>query len=193
MEPMKKKQIKISKFLSYVLRHKPDAIGLELDANGWVSVERLIQSANASGQTLTRELLETVVRTNDKKRFAFSDDGLKLRASQGHSIDIELGLKPQMPPEYLYHGTANRFRDSILASGLNPGNRKHVHLSTDVKTATQVGQRHGKPIVLLVRAAEMQGAGYSFFLSANGVWLTDSVPAQYLDLVDQKTESLTKN
>jgi len=186
-DTMNPKHIKISKFLSYVLRHKPDAIGLKLDANGWASVEQLLKCANVSGQNLTPELLETVVRVNDKKRFAFSDDGLKIRASQGHSINIDLELKPLKPPLYLYHGTATRFKDAILSSGLKPGTRQHVHLSTDAQTAILVGQRHGRPIVLIVKAGKMWEDGYSFFRSANDVWLADHVPAQYLNL-QQKTD-----
>jgi putative RNA 2'-phosphotransferase len=130
---------------------------------------------------LTRPLLQQVVDTNDKKRFALSADGSKIRASQGHSVAVELGLPPQEPPEMLYHGTATRSLDSIRATGLHSASRQHVHLSADEATAVKVGQRHGKPVVLRVRAGAMHRAGLEFFLSANGVWLTDQVPPEYIE------------
>lgn len=169
-----------SKFLSYVLRHQPDAIGLTLDGEGWAELSELIRLANADGRTLTLELIKEVVATNDKKRFAFSDDGSRIRASQGHSVAIELGLTPVAPPNVLYHGTATRFLDSIKQKGLIAGSRRHVHLSAELATAVDVGRRHGKPAVLTVRSAEMHGSGNEFFLSDNGVWLTASVPVEYL-------------
>lgn len=170
-----------SKFLSFVLRHKPEEIGLELDQNGWADVGALIERAGAHGHRLTRELLELVVADNDKKRFAFSEDGQRIRASQGHSVGIDLGLPPVEPPRELFHGTASRFIDSIRAKGLRAGERQHVHLSPDVPTAVKVGQRHGKPVVLRVRAGMMWDAGHKFYLSANGVWLTDEVPVSFID------------
>jgi len=182
---MKKQYIKISKFLSYILRHKPEAIGLELDKNGWVSIERLVRCANSSGQNLSHEVIEAVVQTNEKKRFAVSDDGLMIRANQGHSVDIDLELKPKLPPKYLYHGTATRFLDSILSFGLKPRERQHVHLSSDIETAVRVGQRHGKSVIVLIRAGKMNADGYPFFLSANGVWLTEKVPLKYLEILDK--------
>jgi putative RNA 2'-phosphotransferase len=172
--------VRTSKFLSLVLRHQPEAIGLTLDDNGWADVDELIRLANESGHVLTRTLLERVVAENDKKRFAFSDDGRRIRASQGHSVAVDLALPPVEPPEVLYHGTATRFLDSIRAGGLHAGSRRHVHLSPDAATATKVGQRHGKPVVLVVRARAMAAAGHQFFLSANGVWLTERVPAEFL-------------
>ena len=174
---------KTSKFLSYVLRHAPEAIGLALDEQGWASIEQLITCANASGRQLSRELLLEVVRTNDKQRFALSEEGLYIRASQGHSVTINLDLKPQLPPDKLYHGSAKRFLDSILKHGIQPGNRRHVHLSLDYETAIQVGRRHGKPIVLAVNAKAMTTEGFVFFLSENSVWLTDTVPAKYLTVI----------
>ncbi len=173
--------VRTSKFLSLVLRHKPDEIGLTLDANGWADVDELIRLADLRGVRLTRPLLERVVADNDKKRFAFSDDGRLVRASQGHSVAVDLALPPTPPPDVLYHGTAARSVDSIRADGLHSANRQHVHLSADVPTATKVGQRHGKPVVLPVRAGEMAAAGHAFYLSANGVWLTDRVPAEFID------------
>jgi len=173
--------VKTSKFLSLVLRHKPEEIGLTLDENGWADVDELLRLVSAGGRQLTRELLERVVAENDKKRFAFSDDGTCIRASQGHSIEIDLALTPSEPPELLYHGTASRFVDSIRETGLHSGDRQHVHLSLDAATATKVGQRHGKPVVLTIRARAMAAAGYQFFFSANGVWLTDRIPPEFID------------
>jgi putative RNA 2'-phosphotransferase len=178
---MNKNIVKYSKFLSLILRHKPEVIGLSLDENGWADVVQLIDLANQQGTALTIALLEEVVVTNDKKRFAFSTDKSKIRASQGHSIEVDLALVPQQPPEYLFHGTATRFLASIRDRGLIPGSRQHVHLSADKSVAIDVGQRHGKPVVLTVDSSKMNQAGYNFFLSANGVWLTAVVPSEYLD------------
>lgn len=172
--------VSISKFLSLVLRHQPEKIGLQLDDQGWAEVEELLQRANAKGKQLTRTLLEQVVAENDKQRFSFSEDGRRIRANQGHSINIDLALTPTEPPAILYHGTATRFLDSIRAQGLHSGNRQHVHLSRDVETATKVGQRHGQPVVLIVQAAAMTSAGRLFWLSENGVWLTEAVPPEFL-------------
>lgn len=172
--------VKVSKFLSLVLRHKPEEIGLVLDDNGWADVDELIQLANQRGRRLTRPLLEQVVAANDKQRFAFSSDGRRIRANQGHSIEVDLALPPAEPPEVLYHGTAERFIDSIRSQGLHSASRQHVHLSRDIATATKVGQRHGQPVVLVVRSGAMFAAGHNFMLSANGVWLTELVPVEYL-------------
>jgi putative RNA 2'-phosphotransferase len=172
--------VRVSKFLSLVLRHEPEEIGLTLDARGWADVDELIRLANAAGRRLDRPLLERVVAENDKKRFAFSDDGRRIRASQGHSVVVDLDLPPTSPPEFLYHGTATRFLDSIRATGLRPGSRQHVHLSADEAAATTVGRRHGVPVVLVVRAGEMAAAGHPFYRSANGVWLTERVPPEFL-------------
>jgi putative RNA 2'-phosphotransferase len=173
--------VKISKFLSLVLRHKPEMIGLVLDEQGRASVEDLIRLAKEHGQAITRPVLERVVAENDKQRFALSADGNFIRASQGHSIDVDLGLAPAEPPEVLYHGTASRFLDSIRAAGLHAGGRQHVHLSLDVATATKVGQRHGRPVVLVIRAGDMSKAGHAFYRSANGVWLTERVPIAFIE------------
>jgi putative RNA 2'-phosphotransferase len=174
--------LRMSKFLSLVLRHKPELIGLTLDQNGWASVEDLIRLANRHGIRLTRPLLMQVVADNEKKRFALSDNGERIRASQGHSVKVDLGLPPALPPEILYHGTASRFLESILAGGLHSANRQHVHLSPDVATAMRVGQRHGSPVVLVIRSGEMAAAGHTFFVSANGVWLTDRVPQEFISV-----------
>ncbi|WP_285056646.1 RNA 2'-phosphotransferase [Pedobacter ginsengisoli] len=180
---MDTKQINsISKFLSLVLRHRPELIGIELDKEGWADVNFLIQQINASGTFIDRELLDLVVETNSKKRFAFDEHKERIRASQGHSVAVDLGHSPQIPPDLLYHGTAEKSVSSILNAGLEKRERQHVHLSQDVQTATQVGGRHGKPVVLTVLAAEMQAAGHLFYLSENKVWLTDYVPVQFIRL-----------
>jgi putative RNA 2'-phosphotransferase len=175
-----KQNTKISKFLSLVLRHKPETIGISLDENGWTDVDTLIKNVNASGTFLTPAILKYVVETNSKKRFAFSDDFKMIRASQGHSINVELGYEPKKPPVILYHGTAEIFINSILKTGLEKRKRHHVHLSSDVETARKVGERHGKVVVLEVLSGQMHEAGFEFFISENGVWLTDHVPAEYL-------------
>ena len=178
----KNKLTKISKFLSLILRHKPHTIGLTLDAQGWASISELIEKAR-SHIPLTKELIKQVVSTNDKQRFKISDDGLMIRANQGHSIKVDLKLSPKRPPTVLYHGTATRFMDSINQQGLKPQQRHHVHLSTEVTTATAVGQRYGEVVILEIDAEAMYRKGYTFFLSDNNVWLTEHVPPQYLHQV----------
>ncbi|GEO10979.1 RNA 2'-phosphotransferase [Segetibacter aerophilus] len=173
----------LSKFISLVLRHNPGAIGLVLDENGWADTSALIDKMNKAGKHITPALLEHIVATNAKKRFAFNEDKTKIRASQGHSINIDLQLTPVEPPAILYHGTGERSVTCILQSGLEKRNRQWVHLSADVATAVAVGRRHGKPVVLTVDAATMHKEGRTFYLSANGVWLTESVPAKYIRTV----------
>ncbi|HEX6181838.1 MAG TPA: RNA 2'-phosphotransferase [Chitinophagaceae bacterium] len=175
-----KDEKRISKFLSFVLRHKPEHIGIELDENGWTDVQTLVEKVNQNGITLTFELLKHIVDTNSKKRFAFNENFDKIRASQGHSIDVELGYVAQQPPAILYHGTAEKSVNSILEQGLQKQNRHHVHLSIDIETAKNVGQRHGEVFIFEVLSGEMHSAGFEFFLSENGVWLTDTVPPIYL-------------
>jgi putative RNA 2'-phosphotransferase len=175
--------VRVSKRLSYVLRHRPGSVGLELDDAGWAGVEDLLSALAAHGLRLTREDLDTVVATNDKRRFAFDGTGTRIRASQGHSVAVDLGYETVDPPAELFHGTADRFLPSILADGLRPGNRHAVHLSPDVGTARRVGQRHGRPAVLRVDAAAMAAGGASFTRSANGVWLVDAVPPRFLTVV----------
>jgi putative RNA 2'-phosphotransferase len=170
----------ISKFLSLVLRHQPETIGLELDRNGWANVEELLEKSSKHGITIDRALLEYIVANNSKKRFAFNEAADKIRASQGHSIEVELGYTSQKPPEILYHGTAEQSVQSILETGLEKRSRQHVHLSSNVETAIKVGQRHGKPYVFKVLAAQMHEDGFEFWLSENGVWLANQVPAKYL-------------
>jgi len=167
---------KISKYLSYILRHKPQSIGLKLDANGWANIDELI--AKTTQMELSRQDIEIVVENNSKQRFAI--DGDKIRANQGHSIEVDLALEPQTPPDILYHGTATRFIDSINQNGLLPQSRQHVHLSSDKDTAIEVGKRHGKVVVLEIDCTQMATDGYSFYLSHNGVWLTDAVPKEYI-------------
>lgn len=169
-----------SKFLSLVLRHAPERIGLVLAHGGWASVPELIRQANSSGHPLTEQTLHRVVAENDKQRFALTPDGAWIRANQGHSIAVDLGLEAVEPPETLYHGTADRNLESIRRQGLLPGKRQHVHLSTDEDTAVKVGGRHGKPVALAIKSGAMHRAGEAFFLSANGVWLTRHVPARFI-------------
>jgi len=173
-----------SKWMSLVLRHEPAKFGVALDKAGWTRVDDLLAAAARAGVPLDDATLRRVVAENDKRRFALSDDGAMIRASQGHSVEVELGLEPVEPPPVLFHGTATRFLDSIRRDGLVPGSRRHVHLSADEATATTVGARHGRPAVLRIDAARMHADGRRFFLSANGVWLADAVPAEYLRFPD---------
>jgi putative RNA 2'-phosphotransferase len=176
-----KETIKTSKFLSLILRHEPQRVGLKLDSAGWSSVDELLAAVNRHGISLTLEELRNVVATNDKKRFAFSQDGSKIRASQGHSVEVDLQYSPEVPPAFLYHGTPERFVQSIRAKGLNKGQRHDVHLSPDATTAIKVGQRRGKPVILKIRAAEMHRAGHVFRRSANDVWLVQFVPKEFIE------------
>lgn len=173
-----RRTVKVSKYLSKHLRHQPDRIGLALDEAGWVEIDTLITAATAHGFRFTRDELDHVVAANDKKRFAI--DGTRIRASQGHSVEVDLRLPPATPPPYLYHGTVDRFLDAIRAEGLRPMNRHAVHLSADRETATRVGARRGRPVVLPVDSAAMHRDGHLFHVSANGVWLTETVPPSYL-------------
>jgi putative RNA 2'-phosphotransferase len=173
-----RRTVKVSKYLSKHLRHQPGRIGLVLDEGGWVEIDTLIAAATAHGFPFTREELDHVVAANDKQRFAV--DGTRIRASQGHSVDVDLGLPPATPPPYLYHGTVARFLDAIRAEGLRPMDRHDVHLSADRETAARVGARRGRPVVLAVDAGAMHRDGHVFHVSANGVWLTRAVPPEYL-------------
>jgi putative RNA 2'-phosphotransferase len=172
--------VRVSKRLSYVLRHRPDSIGLTLDEAGWVDVDRLLDALAAHGLRLSRADLAHVVATNDKRRFALDDAGTRIRASQGHSVPVELGYAPAVPPDELFHGTVERNLAAILSEGLRPGNRHAVHLSPDVDTARRVGSRRGRPVVLRVDAGAMAADGFTFARSANGVWLVPDVPPRYL-------------
>ncbi|QXE35866.1 RNA 2'-phosphotransferase [Streptomyces sp. GMY02] len=176
--PDERRTVKVSKYLSKHLRHQPERIGITLDANGWVAVDELISAATAHGFRISRAELDHVVAVNDKRRFTV--DGDRIRANQGHTVAVDLDLPPAEPPAYLYHGTVARHLDAIRAEGLRPMARHHVHLSPDRETATRVGARRGRPIVLSVDAGAMHRGGLVFHVSANGVWLTDSVPPRYL-------------
>ncbi len=176
----KKEEVELGKFLSFVLRHKPEAIGIELDKNGWVSIENLI-AKSATQKTFTIDDLLQVVANNSKKRYAISDDGKSIRASQGHSVEVDLGLSFVEPPEYLYHGTATKYLDSIGKTGLQSQSRHDVHLSKDYATAKQVGERHGEVVVLKIKSQEMFKNGFGFQCSQNNVWLTKEVPLEYID------------
>lgn len=171
---------KLSRFLSLVLRHKPQTINLNLDSNGWADVKDLLAKMNQTGRRINLETLKIIVETNNKQRFAFNEHGDKIRANQGHSIEIELDYEATIPPEILYHGTASKYTNSIFKSGIEKRQRHHVHLSSNIDTALNVGQRHGFPVILEVLAKEMQENGHEFFVSKNEVWLTDHVPVKYL-------------
>ena len=178
---MNKNLVKLSKFVSLVLRHQPEVIGLKLDENGWAEVDRFIELAKQNGKNISISVLEEIVETNNKKRFAFNDDKSKIRANQGHSIEVNLDLPPQQPPVQLFHGTATKFIESIRQQGLISGSRQHVHMSSDETTAIAVGQRHGKPVILKINALAMHQDGFVFFCSENSVWLTEFVLPQYLE------------
>jgi putative RNA 2'-phosphotransferase len=169
-----------SKLLSLVLRHSPETIGLKLDPNGWVFVSDLIAQCNRHQHPMDEALLTFIVENNDKKRFAFNEDKTKIRASQGHSVEINLALEAKTPPAFLYHGTAEKTVALIRTSGIMKMNRQHVHLSQEKETATKVGSRHGKPVVLTILAEKMSQDGILFYQSENGVWLTDFVDSKYI-------------
>lgn len=177
---MSSKPESVSKFLSFVLRHHPDSVGLTLDANGWVSVDELLRALAQHGRPLPREELEALVSSSDKQRFALSADGARIRANQGHSVAVDLALSPAPPPDLLFHGTVARFLPAIRAEGLLKGQRHHVHLSATRDLAVIVAQRRGKPCVLEVDARAMAARGFVFYRSENGVWLTDHVPPPFL-------------
>lgn len=174
-----------SKYLSFILRHKPDEIALNLNEQGWANIDELIEKS-APKQQLTPELIKEVVITNDKQRFKLSDDGKKIRANQGHSIKVDLNLSPSTPPATLFHGTAYRFVKSIESQGLKSMQRQHVHLSCDIETAKTVGRRYGQPVILQIDAKAMSDQGYAFYQSDNGVWLTDVVPVEFITRSQQQ-------
>jgi putative RNA 2'-phosphotransferase len=176
-------QKNISKRLSYVLRHRPDSVGLELENGGWVGVDDLLAALARSGKAVSRPVLERVVAENDKQRFEFSEDSLRIRARQGHSAEVDLGYQPATPPDALFHGTATHRLDSILRQGLVKGRRHHVHMSTDKETMIAVAIRHGKPVLLSIDARRMHADGHEFFVTGNHVWLTDHVPPEYLTTI----------
>lgn len=173
---------KTSVFISLILRHKPETIGITLDAHGWADVEKLIKGINATEKyQIDMPMLEEIVRTDNKQRYSFNEDKTKIRANQGHSIEVDVELNEAEPPEILYHGTGEKYVESILREGLIPKSRLYVHLSKDMETAVNVGNRHGKSHIFIVRTGEMFRQGYKFWLSENGVWLTKEVPTEYLE------------
>lgn len=177
----------VSKFLSLTLRHQPGSIGLTLDAQGWADVPQLIKCAAKHGVQLSMPLLREVVANNDKQRFTLDEENQRIRANQGHSVKVDLGFTPKTPPEFLYHGTASHTVESIRRHGLSPQSRLHVHLSATRDTARTVGARHGKPVVLTIKAGELAQSGHLFYLSENGVWLTENVPASAIYFPDPST------
>jgi putative RNA 2'-phosphotransferase len=178
--------VKISKYLSKHLRHQPERLGLTLESGGWVDVDRLLSACAEHRFPITRAQLDEVVQGNDKQRFAFDDTGLRIRANQGHSTPVDLQLEPTTPPAILYHGTAEANVATIQASGLARMARHHVHLSVDVATALKVGGRHGRPVIFAIDSAAMHAQGHRFYVSANGVWLVDSVPPEFLRLLPEE-------
>jgi putative RNA 2'-phosphotransferase len=175
--------VQISKTMSKALRHKPQSLGLQLSLSGWVSVDALLEAFNRKGFSLTRAELEEVVALNDKQRFAFDETKQNIRASQGHSVPVELGLVALEPPEFLFHGTTTQSVEAILKTGLEKMRRHHVHLSADTQTALRVGSRHGQAVILKIFALELHRAGHEFFCSQNGVWLAEAVPPQFLEVL----------
>lgn len=178
---LEKKEVTLSKIISKILRHKPEMIGILLDENGWADVKELLNGINRLGNEIDKKLLDKIVEGNNKKRFGYNEDESKIRARQGHSINVDVQLKVQVPPKHLYHGTAQSFMESIENMGILKQRRQHVHLSKDMETAFQVGKRHGKPVVFVICAKKMHEDGHVFYLSENGVWLTDRVPTKYME------------
>ncbi len=173
---------KFSVFISLVLRHKPDTAGIQLDEHGWANVDELIEGINNTGRKIDMDILEEIVMTDNKQRYSFNEDKTLIRANQGHSIPVDVELEEKQPPQYLYHGTADRFLVFIMIEGLKPMSRLYVHLSKDQETAMKVGKRHGKPVVLRIKAEEMWKDGVKFYLSQNGVWLTKYVDKKYINV-----------
>lgn len=171
-----------SKYLSLILRHKPETIGISLDEHGWANVDELITGI-AKTHDCSMEILEEIVRTDEKQRYSFNEDKTLIRANQGHSIPVDVELEEVLPPEELWHGTGEKYTASIDALGLIPKSRLYVHLSKDRDTAVKVGSRHGKPVLYIVKSGEMSRDGFSFYLSKNGVWLTKEVPVKYLEKI----------
>ncbi len=172
--------IKISKYLSMILRHRPQAAGIELDAHGWADIDELLAGMQKRYPLFDREMLEQIVARDEKQRYAFDETHARLRANQGHSIQVDVELQEKKTPDVLWHGSAGRFDHAIRREGLKPMSRLYVHLSKDIETALKVGKRHGEPVVYAVDTKAMVKDGYHFYLSANNVWLTRSVPPHYL-------------
>lgn len=170
----------LSKHLSCILRHKPEIVGICLDEHGWADVDELLVGMRSAGQEIDRDILEEIVRTDNKQRYSFDESKMLIRANQGHSIPVDVELEEMKPPEYLYHGTADRFLESIREKGLLPMSRLYVHLSEEQETALLVGRRHGRPVVLKISSGDMYRAGHRFYRSQNGVWLTKRVDVEYI-------------
>ncbi|WP_368221728.1 RNA 2'-phosphotransferase [Blautia wexlerae] len=173
----------LSKYMSLILRHKPEAIGISLDEHGWASVNDLICGIEKNNPGFNMDILEQIVRTDSKHRYSFNEDKSLIRANQGHSVNVDVELKEKEPPEYLYHGTGEKYVKSINQDGLIPKSRLYVHLSKDIKTAENVGKRHGKEVVYRINSGQMYRDGYKFYLSENGIWLTKEVPVKYLEIM----------
>lgn len=169
----------VSKLIAYILRHRPDEFGLPMDGHGWVDADALVKAVS-SRYEFDRKTLEHIVATDEKKRYSFNDDGTLIRANQGHSVQVDVGLKEVIPPDTLYHGTGRKYVDGIMSLGLLPKSRLYVHLSGDIDTAMNVGSRHGEPVVFEVNAKKMREDGHLFWISENDVWLARAVPVQYL-------------
>ncbi|SEM19144.1 putative RNA 2'-phosphotransferase [Butyrivibrio sp. ob235] len=174
------KNTEVSKFISLILRHKPETIGISLDEHGWANVDELIAGISKTSP-INMEILEEIIATDNKQRYSFNEDHTLIRANQGHSIHVDVELKKVTPPDTLYHGSAEKYEKSIDEQGLIPKSRLYVHLSKDYETAVNVGKRHGKPVIYKVKSGVMDKDGIEFFLSENGVWLTKAVPAKYLE------------
>lgn len=180
---MSNKNDKLSVFISLILRHKPEVIGITLDNKGYADVNELIKGVNKSGRYLDLDILKEIVKTDKKGRYSFNDDFSKIRANQGHSIKVNIEMKELTPPKFLYHGTSDKNLKSIVTDGIKKMNRLHVHLSDNIETAIQVGKRHGNPIILKINTEKMSSHGYKFYLSENGVWLTEYVPTLYINII----------
>ncbi|VIF91215.1 RNA 2'-phosphotransferase-like protein [Clostridioides difficile] len=176
------KKDNLSVFISLILRHKPETIGIKLDGYGYADVNELIEKINSTGRNISMEILEQIVKEDSKQRYSFNEDRTKIRANQGHSIKVNVELKELEPPKYLYHGTATRFLDNIKKEGIISKSRLYVHLSNDIDTAVQVGKRHGIPIVLKINTEEMCENGYKFYLSENNIWLCEYIPFKYVEI-----------
>lgn len=181
---MRRSDTKVSKFLSLVLRHKPEIIGLQLDEYGWAAIAELVEKSRLAGVMLNEAHVRKVVAASEKQRFAISVDGTRIRANQGHSIPVDMTSHEAVPTDFIYHGTAQSTLSAILHQGIKRGNRQFVHLSSDMETALRVGQRHGRPVVVVVQAGDMYRDGFRFFLSENGIWLTEFVPSRYLKVLE---------
>lgn len=185
--------VNLGKFISLILRHKPEVIGISIDKNGWANVEELLKGINKSGRKIDFDTLERIVNTNNKHRYSFNEDKTLIRANQGHSINVDVELKESIPPDILYHGTGLKYLDSIKENGIVSKNRLHVHLSKDIETAIDVGKRHGTPVVLEINTKQMVDDGIKFYISENGVWLTSNIDSKYFSILDLDINKSSNN